>query len=91
MLPFDRHDWIVESNGRETRYIIDFYKGSAENAAREQIKKKGDGPKLPMPVIAMHLDVRPALDSPSALFLRIRMFFWKNFGINPFRTSNPKP
>ncbi|EFN52153.1 hypothetical protein CHLNCDRAFT_56330 [Chlorella variabilis] len=46
-LPFDRHDWIVDRCGQEVRYVIDFY-----NAA----------PRLDMPV-AMHLDVRPALDS----------------------------
>ena len=41
----------------KVRYIIDFY-----NAA----------PLLDMPV-AMHLDARPALDSPGALFDRLRM------------------
>lgn len=47
-LPFDRHDWIVDRCGEEVRYVIDFY-----NAA----------PREDMPV-AMHLDVRPALDTP---------------------------
>lgn len=39
------------------RYVIDFY-----NAAPQP-----DGP------VAMHLDVRPALDSPSSLWARLRM------------------
>lgn len=56
-LPFDRHDWIVDRCGQEVRYVIDFY-----NAA----------PRLDMPV-AMHLDVRPALDSFGALWERLRM------------------
>lgn len=25
--PFDRHDWIVNRNGQEVRYVIDFYRG----------------------------------------------------------------
>ena len=24
-LPFDRHDWIVDRNGKEVRYVIDYY------------------------------------------------------------------
>ncbi|RMZ55245.1 hypothetical protein APUTEX25_005523 [Auxenochlorella protothecoides] len=57
-LPFDRHDWVVErGGGREVRYVIDFYNGA---------------PSPDMPT-AMHLDVRPALDSPLALWERLRM------------------
>jgi hypothetical protein len=41
------------------RYVIDFY-----NAA-----------PLPTMPVAMHLDVRPALDSPTALYDRLRMQF----------------
>lgn len=26
-LPFDRHDWIIDRNGKEVRYIIDYYDG----------------------------------------------------------------
>lgn len=48
--PFDRHDWVVERpDGTEVRYVLDFYAGQID-------------PKAPKPV-AMHLDVRPALDS----------------------------
>lgn len=57
-LPFDRHDWIVERCGKgEVRYVIDFYTGAA-------------GPGQPA---AIHLDVRPALDSPSLLAERLFM------------------
>ena len=58
-LPFDRHDWIVDRCGREVRYVIDFY-----NAA----------PMPHMPA-AVHLDVRPALDSPELLWERVCMQF----------------
>lgn len=48
--PFDRHDWVVERpDGTEVRYVLDFYAGQID-------------PQNPKPV-AMHLDVRPALDS----------------------------
>ena len=81
-LPFDRHDWVIDRCGKEARagalhcaawrrlgthrgvlpfhqvrYVIDFY-----NAAPEPGKP-----------IGMHLDVRPALDSPQAAVDRIRM------------------
>jgi cytochrome c heme-lyase len=56
-LPFDRHDWIVDRCGSTVRYVIDFY-----NAASD--------PRAPA---ALHLDVRPALDSPTALAERLAM------------------
>jgi hypothetical protein len=55
-LPFDRHDWIVDRNGVEVRYVIDFYTGS----------------KTPGAAVTMHLDVRPALDSHQAVLDRIK-------------------
>lgn len=55
--PFDRHDWIVQrADGTEVRYILDFYSGR---------------PVSGVPV-AIHLDVRPALDSFQAF--RDRLF-----------------
>lgn len=53
---------------------------------QEQAAKGGNIPaasKLPLPVIAMHLDVRPAVDSPSAALLRLRVFVWRMLGFNP--------
>ena len=47
-LPFDRHDWIVERDGREVRYVIDYYDGGSVNPDTYQFTV---------------LDVRPALDS----------------------------
>jgi len=57
--PFDRHDWIVDRNGKEVRYVIDFYAAPASSRGAHQ---------MPLPV---HLDVRPALDSVSALVDRV--------------------
>lgn len=49
--PFScRHDWVVKrDDGSEARYVIDFYAGHAPPASGYPV--------------AMHLDVRPALDS----------------------------
>jgi cytochrome c heme-lyase len=65
-LPFDRHDWIVVrgEGGEEVRYVIDFYQAKAQGAAP----------------IAFHLDVRPAVDSFSSAFDRVRMSFRKLTG-----------
>ncbi|KAF1785625.1 Cytochrome c/c1 heme-lyase [Phytophthora cactorum] len=47
VLPFDRHDWVVDRDGKEVRYVIDFYSGAA----------------TPGKPLSVYLDVRPALDS----------------------------
>nr|POF13325.1 cytochrome c heme lyase [Quercus suber] len=53
--PFDRHDWFVERHGpsgatREIRYVIDYY----------------SGPPEPTGEPVFYLDVRPAVDGPTA-------------------------
>lgn len=53
--PFDRHDWYVqrttpEGQTREVRYVIDYYSGPPESTGE--------------PVF--YLDVRPAVDGPTA-------------------------
>jgi cytochrome c heme-lyase len=45
VLPFDRHDWIVDRCGTQVRYVIDFY----------------EGPPDPIRPVSVHLDVRPAV------------------------------
>ncbi|CAM9687983.1 unnamed protein product [Choristocarpus tenellus] len=57
--PFDRHDWVVERDGKEVRYVIDFYAGAST-------------PEKP---VALHLDVRPALDSFEACVDRAHMVY----------------
>jgi cytochrome c heme-lyase len=76
--PFDRHDWIVDRCGTEVRYIIDYY----------------HDPKLPVDqaLPAQHdlsaktqiiLEVRPALDSSTAAFDRLRMLLLRGLGGQP--------
>jgi len=54
--PFDRHDWYVSRKSpdgatREVRYVIDYYGGGVQETGE--------------PVF--YLDIRPALDSPTAV------------------------
>jgi hypothetical protein len=86
--PFDRHDWVINSNGKEVRYVIDFYTGdenSPLSPPRSLPTNPSDPPASAPPSrplgekahIAMHLDVRPALDSPGALFWRLKFSAFK--------------
>lgn len=70
MLPFDRHDWTIEREGKEVRYVIDFYSGQPE-------------PGRPL---AVYLDVRPALDSVENAVDRLRWQFKESIlPLLPFR------
>ncbi|KAH1487197.1 hypothetical protein LV164_008271 [Aspergillus fumigatus] len=57
--PFDRHDWFVlrqtPSGPKEVRYVIDYY----------------SGPPEPTGEPVFYLDIRPALDSPTAAIERL--------------------
>lgn len=64
-LPFDRHDWYVDRCGRHVRYVIDFYNAAPAPSGPQP-------PGAPPPPVALHLDVRPALDSPGAAWERIK-------------------
>ncbi len=61
-LPFDRHDWIVDRCGREVRYVIDYYDGGDVNPNDHKFAI---------------LDVRPALDSPTAAWDRMKVAWWR--------------
>ena len=55
--PFDRHDWYVsrkshDGSEREVRYVIDYYGGGVEEETGQPV---------------FYLDIRPALDSPTAV------------------------
>ena len=59
-MPFDRHDWFVQrrmpdGSSQEVRYVIDYYAGDPEPTGE--------------PVF--FLDVRPAVDSPTAAVQRM--------------------
>jgi len=66
-LPFDRHDWIIDRNGKDVRYVIDFYN------AKVPARGAGESSSVEVGPIAMHVDVRPALDSPEAFYERAYM------------------
>ncbi|PLB50536.1 cytochrome C1 heme lyase [Aspergillus steynii IBT 23096] len=57
--PFDRHDWFVmrqtPSGPKEVRYVIDYY----------------SGPPEPTGEPVFYLDIRPALDTPTAAVERL--------------------
>ncbi|KDO31566.1 hypothetical protein SPRG_03495 [Saprolegnia parasitica CBS 223.65] len=73
-LPFDRHDWIIDRNGEEVRYVIDFYTGHP----------------TPGKPISVYMDVRPALDNIGNAVDRLRMQFHKNvLPLLPFRVRIP--
>jgi len=67
-LPFDRHDWVVDRCGSNVRYVIDYYDSDVDDI-------KTGKPAL--------LDVRPALDSFSAIRDRARVAYWRRTGIAP--------
>lgn len=79
--PFDRHDWVVERDGEEVRYVIDFYSG-----------KRNPNPSPTASPISMYLDVRPAIPqtkivhSVAAMVDIIGFEFRKRFSV----TSLPK-
>ncbi len=56
--PFDRHDWEIDRCGASVRYVIDYY---------------ADTPSAPGKVAGLYIDLRPALDSPTAAWDRLRM------------------
>lgn len=60
-LPFDRHDWIVNRCGTEVRYVIDYYDGGEVNKDYQFTV----------------LDVRPAFDSFSAVWDRMKVAWWR--------------
>ena len=69
--PFDRHDWYVEDatgGGGPRRYVIDFYEGEGGGGGGAGGTPAAAGPP------SMYIDVRPALDSPSAAADRMAMF-----------------
>ncbi|TRY74690.1 hypothetical protein TCAL_08373 [Tigriopus californicus] len=75
-MPFDRHDWLVDRCGREVRYIIDYYDG---------------GDVSPTDHKFAILDVRPALDSPTAAWDRMKVAFWRwKYGGEEDQVEMPK-
>jgi len=67
-MPFDRHDWIVDRCGKEVRYVIDYYDGGDVNPNDHKFAI---------------LDVRPAVDSPTAVWDRMKVTWWRWFYAPP--------
>jgi cytochrome c heme-lyase len=69
-LPFDRHDWVVQrADGKLVRYVMDYYhdESRASDDASTATPALHDADATP----SLLVDVRPALDRPSALFHRL--------------------
>ncbi|KII72703.1 Cytochrome c-type heme lyase [Thelohanellus kitauei] len=62
--PFDRHDWVIERDGKEIRYVLDYY-----DIGNEEQHKQGD---------FIFTDVRPALDSFWAVKIRTKAFILRH-------------
>jgi len=67
-MPFDRHDWIVDRCGTDVRYVIDYYDGGDVNPNDHKFAI---------------LDVRPAFDSPTAVWDRMKVTWWRWFYAPP--------
>jgi cytochrome c heme-lyase len=76
--PFDRHDWIVDRCGTEVRYIIDYYHDSKLPVDQHLPAQHDLNAKT-----QILLDVRPALDSPTAVLDRARMLLLRALGGQP--------
>lgn len=75
-LPFDRHDWVVDRDGKDVRYVIDFYKGAQATSVDQA-------------PFSIFLDVRPALDSYQAVVDRTCVYYRQVIGKSPFVTHRP--
>jgi len=76
--PFDRHDWVVDRCGREVRYIIDYYHDDTLPIDQTAPRQHDMNAKT-----QIWVDVRPALDSPGALWDRLRLTAMQAMGQTP--------
>ena len=85
--PFDRHDWVVErqdANGEaeRVRYVIDFYTGSQQGSDEAPSMRSLNLGRKP---VAIHIDARPAVDTPGSLFDRLKMPLLELLGLDTMR------
>lgn len=87
--PFDRHDWVVDRGGREVRYVIDYYHD--ESGVSDDVTPSLSDANAMKSIV---VDVRPALDSPQALYDRVMYMPFKRFlhqtDFNPLPILPPK-
>jgi len=69
--PFDRHDWYVDRGGASVHYVIDYFYNPAGPAVAAPAP--GAPPAYPL-TGSIHVDVRPAVESPGAALDRLRLF-----------------
>ena len=74
-VPFDRHDWTIDRCGTPVRYIIDYYHDE-DNKDEESVPHLRSSTDIK----SITMVTRPAMDSISSIFDRIRMPFFKQFG-----------
>ena len=81
--PFDRHDWFVDRNGREVRYIIDYYYNPSPSvpvpavagpAPSNYLEAPPVDPERPRLTGNILVDVRPAVDDLTSALDRLRLF-----------------
>lgn len=65
--PFDRHDWVIDRNGKEVRYVIDYYYD--EDSGKYDEKPTLHAMKS---IKSITMDVRPAIDSLESLMDRFK-------------------
>ena len=70
--PFDRHDWYVSRGGEEVRYIIDYYHDESNTNNDVHPKNMHDATSIQ----SIKIEVRPALDSVSAIVHRAVKMPW---------------
>lgn len=75
--PFDRHDWIIDRNGKQVRYIIDFYTGRPSLSPSQSPSQQQQQPasiasefQAARTSLSFYLDVRPAPSTPEGLAMR---------------------
>ncbi|PWZ01993.1 cytochrome c and c1 heme-lyase [Testicularia cyperi] len=89
--PFDRHDWTVDRDGKQVRYIIDFYSGRSapppntdlantdDTIAKNFGASQSQSQQQPQP-LSFYLDVRPAPSTPEGIAMRTQRLFYRYFG-----------
>jgi cytochrome c heme-lyase len=85
--PFDRHDWTVDRNGRQVRYVLDYYHfDSAAQLARLGVASASGG-ESGAGASTIALDVRPAIDSFDALLDRARVWLGRRLRVATSRVG----
>jgi len=80
-LPFDRHDCIVNRDGKEIRYVVEYYHD------KKDVSEVASNPDAQIPA---KIDVRPALNSFDAFQDRMK-FAWSHSHWSKKSSEDVKP